>query len=115
MFEDDRMTISSPLLDLIEEAQVEGIKERNRNKEKIRGQITNFATGRRGLLNQCGKVWVPVLGGVRKIYRDLRLSYWYPSMKREIAWHVKWCLTHPKVKVDHHIPPKKLQPLEIPI
>lgn len=36
-----------------------------------------------------------------KLYIDLRLSYWWPYMKKKIALFVEWCLTYRKVKVGH--------------
>ena len=49
------------------------------------------------------------------MYRDLRLSYWRPNMKREIVWFVEWCLTCRKVKAEHQRPHGKVQPLPIPM
>ena len=46
------MTVISSLLDMIKEAQVEGVKKENWKDN-------------RGLLTQCGRVWVPVTRGVR--------------------------------------------------
>ncbi|KAL7595475.1 hypothetical protein Lser_V15G28376 [Lactuca serriola] len=88
-----RMSVTSPLLDLIKEAQIEGLKEENQKNEKTRGQISTFIRDIRGLLTKCGRVWVLFSGGVRqtlleevhkskfsihlgttKMYRDLRLS-----------------------------------------
>lgn len=78
-------------------------------------------------------MWVPVTGGVRqrileeahkskfsihpgatKMYRDLRLSYWWPYMKREIVWFVERWLTCRKVKAEHQRPHRKVHPLPIP-
>ena len=85
-------------------------------------------------MTQCGRVWVPVIGEVRqrileevhkskfcihtgatRMYRDLRMSYWWPCMKREIARFVERCLTCRKVKAEHHQPHGKVQPLAIPM
>ena len=95
-----RMTVMSPLLDMIRGAQVDGAKKENWKSEKIRGQYPLFVKDSRGLLTQCERVWVPLTGGVRqrmleeahkskfsihpgatKMYRDLRLSYCWPCMK----------------------------------
>ena len=46
---------------------------------------------------------------------DLRLSYWWPSMKKEIASFVERCLTCRKVKGKHERSHNKLQPFEIPM
>ena len=92
------------LLDMIKKAQVEGLKRENWKLERIRGQIPLFVWDGRGLLTQCGRVWVPTSGGVRqkileeahkskfsihhgaaKMYKDLTLIYWWPYMKREVS------------------------------
>lgn len=46
---------------------------------------------------------------------DLRYYYWWPNMKRDVAWYVKRCVTCRKVKVDNQRPHDKLQPLDIPL
>ena len=43
------------------------------------------------------------------MYRDLRVNYWWPGMKRDIVKYVERCLTCFQVKAG------KLQPLEIPM
>lgn len=50
-----------------------------------------------------------------KMYRDLRHSYSWPCMKRDVARYVESCLTCHKVKDEHQIPHGKLQPLDIPM
>ena len=60
-----RMTIDSPLLDLIREVQIEGSRRENWKNEKIKDQIDRFSTNNRGLMTHCGRVWVPIFGGVR--------------------------------------------------
>ncbi|GKV24897.1 hypothetical protein SLEP1_g34439 [Rubroshorea leprosula] len=49
-----------------------------------------------------------------KMYRDLRSTFWWQNMKREIARFVSQCLTCQKVKAEHQRLPRKLQPLPIP-
>ena len=36
--------------------------------------------------------------GNTKMYLDLRREYWWPCMKRDVAWYVERCLTCRKVK-----------------
>ena len=43
-----------------------------------------------------------------KMYRDLRLDYWWPCMKQDIAWYVEWFLTCRKVKAEHQRPHDKM-------
>jgi hypothetical protein len=52
--------------------------------------------------------------GATKMYQDMRKSFWWPGMKRDIANFVTRCLTYQKVKVEHQKPSGPLQPLEIP-
>ncbi|GJZ12270.1 putative reverse transcriptase domain-containing protein [Tanacetum coccineum] len=79
------------------------------------------------------RIWVPLVGGVRKLimdeayksrysihpgadkmYYDLRDMYWWPGMKRDIATYVSKCLTCAKVKAEHQRPSGLLQQPEIP-
>ncbi|GJR47738.1 putative reverse transcriptase domain-containing protein [Tanacetum coccineum] len=39
--------------------------------------------------------------GYDKMYQDLKLLYWWPNMKADIATYVSKCLTCVKVKADH--------------
>jgi len=39
--------------------------------------------------------------GSTKMYRDLKESYWWPKMKREIAEYVAKCAICQQVKVEH--------------
>ncbi|GKV13390.1 hypothetical protein SLEP1_g24400 [Rubroshorea leprosula] len=52
--------------------------------------------------------------GSTKMYRDLRNTFWWRNMKREIDKFVSQCLTCQKVKVEHQRLLWKLQPLPIP-
>ena len=49
-------------MDLIKEAQVEGLEKENWKIKRIRGQIPLFVRDSRGLLTQYGRVWVTALG-----------------------------------------------------
>ena len=52
--------------------------------------------------------------GSTKMYRDLRASYWWTGMKREIAEFVSRCLVCQQVKAEHQRPAGLLQPLPVP-
>ena len=52
------------------------------------------------------------LGGT-KMYRDLRLQYYWSGMKRHVRDFVRRCLTCQQVKVEHQKPTRLLQPLEV--
>ena len=52
--------------------------------------------------------------GGNKMYRDLRRTFWWPSLKRSIAQFVVKCLTCQQVKGESKKPGGELQPLDIP-
>ncbi|KAL1564196.1 hypothetical protein AAHA92_06571 [Salvia divinorum] len=52
--------------------------------------------------------------GSTKMYQDLKRSFWWDGMKRDIASFVEKCLACQQVKALHQRPYGKLQPLEIP-
>ena len=51
--------------------------------------------------------------GATKIYRDLRMNYWWPAMKMDVAKYLENYLTCLKVKAEHKMSHGKLHPLEI--
>lgn len=52
--------------------------------------------------------------GSTKMYHDLKLQYWWPGMKKDIADYVTKCLTCQQVKAEHQVPSGLLQPIRIP-
>ncbi|GKA67677.1 putative ribonuclease H-like domain-containing protein [Tanacetum coccineum] len=42
--------------------------------------------------------------GSDKMYHDLKMLYWWPNMKADIATYVSKCLTYAKVKAEHQRP-----------
>ena len=74
--------MDSPLVGLIREAQTEGVRDENWKIERIRGKITRFVSDSRGLLTRCGRVWVPVSGGVRQIVLGRLISLVFLSIQR---------------------------------
>ena len=55
-----------------------------------------------------------VYPGATKMYKDLKMHYWWPDMKRDIAQYVDQCLTCQQIKAEHQRPAGTLQPLLIP-
>ena len=49
--------------------------------------------------------------GTTKMYRDLKMVYWWPGMKKDIVEFVEQCLICQQVKAEHQRPAGKLQPL----
>ena len=48
------------------------------------------------------------------MYRDLRETFWWNNMKRQIVQYVSQCLMCQQVKIEHQRPAGFLQPLPIP-
>ncbi|GKF07693.1 putative reverse transcriptase domain-containing protein, partial [Tanacetum coccineum] len=49
------------------------------------------------------------------MHQDLKLLYWWPNMKADIATYVSKCLTYAKVKAEHQKPSGLLQQPKIPV
>lgn len=50
-----------------------------------------------------------------KLYRDLRELYWWPGLKHEVTDFVSYYLTCQKLKAEHQLPSRLLQPVKIPL
>ncbi|GJS17835.1 putative reverse transcriptase domain-containing protein, partial [Tanacetum coccineum] len=92
------VTIQIGMREKIRAAQSEALKQENILMENLHG------------LDQL----IEKEGGADKMYYDLRDTYWWPGMKRDIATYVSKCLTCSKVKAEHQRPPGLLQQPEIP-
>ncbi|KAI3814049.1 hypothetical protein L1987_18791 [Smallanthus sonchifolius] len=87
-----------------------------------------------GIRYSAERIWVPVFGNLRelvkdeshksrysihpgsnKMYHDLKVLYWWPKMKADIATYVSKCLTYAKVTVEYQKPSGLLQQPEIPM
>jgi hypothetical protein len=51
--------------------------------------------------------------GSTKMYKDLKIRYWWYGMKRDIIEYVSLCDTYQRVKAEHQRPTELLQPLKI--
>ncbi|GJZ83779.1 putative reverse transcriptase domain-containing protein [Tanacetum coccineum] len=129
------MIVHNDLPKHIREAQKEAIKRKNvraENLGRLIKQILKFhPDGTRCFGND---VWLSRFSGLRdlvmheshkskysihpgsnKMYQDLKLLYWWPNMKADIATYVSKCLTCAKVKAEHQKPSGLLQQPEIPV
>jgi hypothetical protein len=52
--------------------------------------------------------------GSTKMYKDLKIRYWWYGMKRDIVEYVSLCDTYQRVKAEHQRPAGLLQSLKIP-
>ncbi|GJW26103.1 putative reverse transcriptase domain-containing protein [Tanacetum coccineum] len=126
-------TIHSGLKTKILEAQSEASKDLKAPTEWLRGLETHFEQRDDGEIYFFDRIWIPSVGGIRKLimdeahtsrysvhpgadkmYYDLRDLYWWPGMKRDIAEYVSRCLTCSKIKAEHQKPSGFLQQPEIP-
>ncbi|GJR71486.1 putative reverse transcriptase domain-containing protein [Tanacetum coccineum] len=127
------ITIHSGLKTKILEAQGEASKDLKALAEWLRGLEKHFERRDDGGIYFFDHIWIPSVGGVRKLimdeahtsrysihpgadkmYHDLRDLYWWPGMKRDIAEYVSKCLTCSKIKAEHQKPSGLLQQPEIP-
>ncbi|GJW47665.1 putative reverse transcriptase domain-containing protein [Tanacetum coccineum] len=129
------MTIHTNLPEQILKAQAEAMKEENVKAENL-GRIIKkiFETRPDGTLCFDKRVWLPLFGGLmdlimheshkskysihpgsEKMYHDLKLLYWWPNLKAEIATYVSKCLTCAKVKAEYQKPSELLQQPKIPV
>ncbi|KAI3757501.1 hypothetical protein L6452_05041 [Arctium lappa] len=128
-----RIELVSSLIERIKGAQAEALKEENLKEEVMTKQRLLLTEDSRGIKCLNGRVWVPKFGGCRellledahkskysihpgstKMYRDLKLHYWWPIMKLDVAHFVERCVTCSQVKAEHQRPYGSLQSLEIP-
>ena len=49
-----------------------------------------------------------------KMYQDLKTSYWWSKMKRDVSKFKTKCMVCQKVKAEHQVPSGLLQPIKIP-
>ncbi|GKE44797.1 putative reverse transcriptase domain-containing protein, partial [Tanacetum coccineum] len=129
------MSVHNDLPKQIREAQGEAMKRKNVKAENL-GRLIKpiFEFHPDGTRCFGNRVWLPRFGGLRdlvmheshkskysihpgsdKMYQDLKLLYWWPNMKADIATYVSKCLTCAKVKAEHQKPSRLLQQLEIPV
>ncbi|GJZ95843.1 putative reverse transcriptase domain-containing protein [Tanacetum coccineum] len=127
------ITIRSGLKTKILEAQGEASKDLKAPAEWLRGLEIHFERREDGEIYFFDRIWIPSVGGVRKLimdeahtsrysihpgadkmYHDLRDLYWWPGMKKDIAEYVSRCLTCSKIKAEHQKPSGLLQQPEIP-
>ena len=52
--------------------------------------------------------------GSTKMYQDLKMSFWWSGMKKEISEFVTKCLVCQRVKAEHQVPLGLLQSIIIP-
>ncbi|KAI3773867.1 hypothetical protein L1987_48406 [Smallanthus sonchifolius] len=129
-----QLTIHPGLPDRIRSAQLEALKEDNLPLEGTCGMEAQLEVKSDRIRYFVERIWIPVFGNLRelimdeahksrysihpgsdKMYHDLKVLYWWPKMKADIATYVSRCLTCAKVKVEYQKPSGLLQQPEIPM
>jgi hypothetical protein len=99
----------------------------------VAGESSDFSVGKDDILRFRGRVCVPANGELRqqilseghcskftvhpgssKMYKDLKLQFWWPGMKKDVIDFVARCSNCQQVKAEHLRPGGYLQPLEVP-
>ncbi|CAA0822189.1 Uncharacterized mitochondrial protein AtMg00860, partial [Striga hermonthica] len=70
---------------------------------------------RREILREAHSAPYTIHPGSTKMYQDLRKSFWWRGMKRQVAKFVDGCLVCQQVKAERQKPRGLLQPLEVPL
>ena len=102
------------------------------NQNRV-GKETEFTMKEDGFLYYRDKVYVPnddelkksileeahsgsfsMHPGSTKMYKDLKTSYWWSGMKRDVLEFVIKCMVCQKAKAEHQVPSGLLQPIRIP-
>ncbi|KAJ0921353.1 putative nucleotidyltransferase, Ribonuclease H [Helianthus annuus] len=118
----------------IRNAQYTSVNEGNLYNEMQCGAENSLVSKSDGILYYLNRIWIPnrddlrkflmkeahntkysIHPGADKMYHDMRTSYWWPGMKKDIATFVSKCLTCSKVKAEHQRPSGLLKQPRIPI
>ncbi|GKA69452.1 putative reverse transcriptase domain-containing protein, partial [Tanacetum coccineum] len=99
------MTVHNDLPKQIHEAQKKAMKKNV--------WLPRFDGLRDLVMHELHKSKYSIHPGSNKMYQDLKLLYWWPNMKANIATYVSKCLTYVKVKAEHQKPSGLVQQPEI--
>ncbi|XP_042432553.1 uncharacterized protein LOC122019112 [Zingiber officinale] len=127
------MVAHSPIVEQIKEAQATDKHLQFLCSRIIPGQQIGFSCDGNGILYFQGRLCVPKSPSVKedllqeahwyrftihpggtRMYRDLRRSYWWTGMKKDIVDFVARRLVYQQVKAEHQRPAGLLQKIQIP-
>ena len=69
---------------------------------------------RKAILEEAHSGSFAIHPGSTKMYQDLKMSFWWSEMKRDVSELVTKCLVCQRVKAKHQVPSGLLQPIRIP-
>ena len=69
---------------------------------------------RKSILEEAHSGSFAIHPGSTKMYQDLKMSFWWSGMKRDVSEFVTKCLVCQRVKAEHQVPSGLLQPFKIP-
>ena len=89
----------------------------NQGVLRLNGRICvpDDETLKREVLDECHKSKFNIHPGIHKMYQDIKRTFWWKTLKRDIAIYVSRCLTCQQVKSDQQKVAGLLQPLEVPV
>ena len=70
---------------------------------------------RREILQESHRSRFTIHPGGTKMYRDMKRTFWWEGMKRDVAEFVSQCMVCQMVKPERRKPPGLLHPLDIPV
>ena len=128
------LTISSDFLNLVKENHLVDASLIRVTELLGTNEAKEFSLGSDGVLRFQGRVCVPDDADVKrlileeghksrlslhlamtKMYQDLKETFWWQGMKKDVAQFVSAYLTCQKAKVEHQRPGRILQPLDISV
>ena len=90
------------------------VKEDRSLYYKDRVCVPNDCELKKAILDEAHNGSFSIHPGSTKMYQDLKMSFWWFGMKRDVSEFVTKCLVCQKVKVEHQVPLGLLQPIRIP-
>jgi len=76
--------------------------------------VPNNRVLRKMLLDKGHKSRLSIHSSMTKMYKDLKVTFWWTSMKIDVADYIASCLVCQKAKIEHQRPGGMLEPLDIP-
>ncbi|KAJ9552642.1 hypothetical protein OSB04_016687 [Centaurea solstitialis] len=99
-----RMTVMTPLLELIGKAQEEAVLDVNAKSEQIISEIPKLDRDIRGLLTRYGRIWVPQLGGNHQILFEEAHKSKFSIPKTPRGFDAIWVIVDRLTKSAHFLP-----------